>query len=256
MQMLLLNPRSRRRRKGKSPARRARRRSRPMTAKQLKYFGKGRRRVAHRSVAAFTPNPAPRRRRRSRSVSAAPRRRRSRGFRRNPINLGSLRGSFTNIGRVAVNSAIGGAGAVVADVAMGNALRFLPIDVVAKIGTRYGENGFPNPLYYGAKLALITGLGVAGAKFAPGRMKGMVVRGVEGAYAVAAYEMLRLSLPAGVALGAYANSARVVTGSGVNPNAARSGMGAYARLAGLGAQRGTMPAIRSTETRIGEGAVR
>lgn len=265
--MLLMNPR-RRRKKG---ARRAasRRRARKMTAKQLMYFGKGRRRSrrsarrsARRSpaVQVFASNPV--RRRRRRSMASARRR-----YRRNPISLrgiGSavqLRASLGTVAKIAKNAAVGGAGAVLADVMMGNLLKVLPAGTIAAIGSRYSTDGNPNLAYYGTKLGLFTVGGILATNFLPARFKGFAAQAVEGAVTVGAYEMLRLMMPANVALGYY-TSAQVLPGAGVNPQ--RRNLGAYVssrRLAGLASSGSSAAADRfasirpSKETRVGEGGV-
>lgn len=271
--MLLLNPR-RRRRKSKARRRAGRRK---MSALQLKYFGKRRhssaaprrRRRRHssarrsrRSVVVLRANPSRRRRRGSsvrRAFSSVRRR-----FRRSGGGA-SVRASLGYVISTAKNALAGGAGAVVADVAYAQALNFAPASLAPKIASRYSESGGVNLAYYGAKLGLVTALGVLASRFAPGGMRGYVARGVEGAYTVSAYEIIRLMMPANVALAAYASRGRRGVGynnpARVLPSGANSrGVGAYAsrRLAGLGSSSGAGSLSRNLsygDARIGEAPV-
>lgn len=256
--MLLMNPRKRRR--ARKAARRARR---PMTAKQLKYFGKRRHRrsARRRSSAPVVIHANPIRRRRSRRSAVAVARRR---YRRNPIRMPSgsvIRASLGSVTRMATGAAVGGAGAVLADVSMGYLLQALPATLVAKVGTRYGADGAPNLAYYGVKLGMMTALGIAGSRFLPAKMRSYAAKATEGALTVGAYEMLRLMLPANIALGYY-SAAPVVTGSAINPTGARrSSLGAYTGRRALAGMGGTyhgsaMNADMGTEGRVGEAAVR
>lgn len=260
--MLLLNPRRRRRKAASSHRKHKRRSRRRMTAKQLMYFGKrrhrrsarggsrARRRVRRSRVVVVNANPIRKRRHRRRGSVA-----RHRRYRRNPISLPSgMRASLGSIKRVATNAAIGGAGAVLTDIVMGYALKFAPDSLVARVGSRYGANGGPNWSYYAAKVPLAIALGVGGSMFLPGRMKGYAAQAAEGALTVAAYEILRLTLPANITMGYY-NSARVVSGG-----VPQSRLAAYTnrRLAGMGGgspagSLATTPGSR--ETRVGEGQI-
>lgn len=191
--MLLLNPR--RRRKARK-AKRSRRSRRPMTAKQLKFFGPRKARRSRRRTITMHANPAPRRSRRSRrrSLGAVTRR-----FRRNPISGTTIRASMGSITRSIGNAAVGAAGAVAVDVAMGQAGRFLPASVMA----RYNAAGGINPMYYVAKGGLALAVGILGAKFLPGKMKGIAAKAAEGSLTVQGYEVLRAMVPASVMLGFY-----------------------------------------------------
>lgn len=253
--MLLMNPRRRKRKAKTSHRRRARR---AMTAKQLKYFGPRRRRSSSRSRAVIVhANPI----RRSRRRHAAVARRR---FRRNPIRMsamaGQLRASLPSIMHAGANALAGGAGAVGADIAMGQLLALLPASTVTSIGSRYDATGKPNLAYYGVKLGMTTLLGIAGAHFLPGKMKGYATKAATGALTVGAYEIMRLMLPAGIALGYYSASP-VQSGGPVNPTGARNTrLGAYTgrRLSGMGASFPAGSAMRhvpAKEMRIGEGDI-
>jgi len=124
--------------------------------------------------------------------------------------------------------------------------------MVLRVGSRYGADGSPNFAYYGVKLGGMVALGIAGARFLPGRMKGVAVRATEGALTVGAYEMMRLMLPANIALGYYSNAA-ISRGTPVSRN-----LGAYSgrRLAGLGTSSGSSASGSGLEARIGENTIR
>lgn len=183
-QLLLINPRRRR----KSRKARARRRGRKMSALQMKYFGGGRARS----------NPRKRRRssvRRSRARSYARRARRS------VRSVGRSMGfSLPGITSAMKTAAIGAGGALAVDVAMGQANRFLPADWQS----RYVD-GSTNWKYYIAKGALAIGLGVAGARFG-GRFRSAMLTMAQGSLMVQAYEILRDNMPADlIPLGYYTN---------------------------------------------------
>lgn len=228
--LLLLNPR-RRRRKAKKAHRRARRK---MTAKQLKFFGPRRSRRARRAVTVFA-NPS-RRIRRRRAASVGRRR-----FRRNPIGVALPSGAAffrsPSIGgavRMVQNAAVGATGAVAVDIAMGQAIRFLP----PMLASRYGAEGQMQPGYYLTKMALALGLGVIGTKFLPGALKGYAARAAEGSLTVQAYEIARAVIPSELFTLGYYNAARVVGGANALAGNRMRGMRAY--LPTNGAKRGGM----------------
>jgi hypothetical protein len=257
MQTLLINP-SRRRRSKKRRAS-GKRRARRMSALQLKYFGKGRKRRAggkRRRARVITVHANPRRRRRSAK---------RRSFRRNPsraLRLPSMSGTLGGLQRTAGTALQGAVGAVVTDVAMGQAAGFLPVNLTS----RYNADGSINPAYYATKAALAFALGMVGAKVLPGRMKGYAAQGAVGAFTVMGYEVLRNILPPSITLGAYLNPARVVSGGmGRVGRVGRVGgrMGAYLTrqnvqgVRGFGASFGAGSAhpAGSADVRVGEGAI-
>lgn len=253
--MLLLNPRSRRGRRRKAGARRRHRRSaRKMSAKQLKFFGPRKRRASRRRSVPMLANPSPRRgRRRSRRSFAAVKRR----FRRNPISSAGIRASVGGITGALGRAAVGAAGAVVVDALMAQASRFLPVSA----SSRYTADGKMNPTYYGAKLGLALAVGVVGARFAPGRMRGIVARGVEGSLTVQGYDILRSMLPPAM-LGFY-NPGRVTGGNMAGMRGRVGRIGAYVNARPLGRLAASFPAgsafsgkgVSLSDVRVGEGAM-
>lgn len=206
-QLLLINPRRRR----KSRKSRARRRGRKMSALQMKYFGGGRARS----------NPKRRRRssaRRSRARSYARRARRS--FRSVGRSMGF---SLPSITAAAKTATIGAAGAVAVDVLMGQANRFLPADWQSRTDA---ATGGINWKYYVAKGALAIGLGVAGARFG-GRYRGAVLTMAQGSLMVQAYEVLREVIPQDfLPLGYYTSGAVQIPGMPANAPG-MAGVGKY-----------------------------
>jgi hypothetical protein len=232
-----------------------------MTAKQLLYFGLKRRRRhsrvrvrARRRSRTITMSPNPIRRARRRGALARIRRR----FRRNPINGTSIRATTSSITRAITGAATGAAGAIAVDVLMGQASRFLPATMTA----RYNAQGGMNVPYYGVKLGLALGVGILGAQFLPGRMKGMAAKLAEGSLVVQGYEILRSFVPPSILLGYY-NPAVVASQDQLNAMRNRR-MGAYlprrSAMGRLGASFGAGSAMYGTgfdtrEDRIGEGQV-
>jgi len=247
-QMLVLGNPRRRRAKRKATKRRGRRR---MSALQLKYFGKGRKRRA-------SPKRRSRTRRTVTITRTNPRRRRSRrSYRRNPVSVAGIRATLPGITRAASNAVSGAAGAVVVDMAMGQASKILP----ANLTSRYNAAGGINWLYYASKAALAIGLGVAGQRLLPGRMKTLAARGAEGSLTVQAYEIMRVVIPADVVNMGYYNPARVV-GQGMNGLRRVGRVGKYLSPPGVAGMRASFPAGSAfssgqggavNEVRIGEG---
>lgn len=260
-QLLLLNPR--RRRRASSKRRRSRRR---MSALQRKYFGGGRvhRRRARRRTISMLANPRRRSRRRQRGYATLAGRRR---YRRAFASAGrQISASIPGVVGAVQVAAIGAAGAIAVDMAMGQAGRFLPATLVS----RYNADGTMNWGYYGAKAALAVGLAVIGQRALPGALGKFANRAAEGALLVMAYEILRSNVPASWTLG-YFNPA-TVTGSGEvtnmgkvlpmgkylsqRPNFAgmrgRGGMGKYLSNAGGSFWSGQSPGINQ---RTGEGPI-
>jgi hypothetical protein len=174
-QLLLLNPRKRRRK---------------LTAKQRKYFGKRRRRVSvkvsrpgrSRRRAVITVQANPRRRRR---FSINPRRR----VRRNPSPRVTVKGITAQV----QTAGVGAIGATVVDVAMGYVGPMLPAALLTP--TTY-------PIVKGAAAILLGSVGqMAGlGKWAP--------QMAEGSLTVTLHGLIRSFLPAGMSLG-YINSGYV-----------------------------------------------
>lgn len=164
-----------------------RRRRRKLTAKQIAAgFGgkRGRKRGGRRAHS--------RRRRRS-VVTAAPvvhrRRRRSasRGMRRSRRGRRgfSMRGAASGFMPLLKSGAVGGAGAVVVDVGMGYAMRFLP----ASLATPVDAAGQPQYGYFGAKAALALLLGTYGRRLPV--IGNYASRMAEGSLTVLAYQFMR-----------------------------------------------------------------
>jgi len=182
-EMLLINPRRRRRKStGKAKRRRStsRRRRNPIAL-------------------ARASNPVARRRARRRNPIANLRLGRHRRRRRsNPIRLGGLNGS--RLMDLFKDAAIGGAGAIVMDVVQGQLNGFLP----ATFQTSRTEVGIGD-----AVKAVVTALlGTMGAK----ATKGLSLKMAKGALAVQAYEVLSAIVPSTMTLG-YGSPARIVNGS-------------------------------------------
>lgn len=180
------NPRKRRRRK--------------MSAKQRKFFGKRKHRRSAKSVAA-APVVHHRRRRARRSSASSGSRRRSRR---------SFSSGFSRSGAMALlkTGVVGGAGAVLVDVAMGQAVPFLP----ASMATPKDATGAVNYGYYGVKAALAIALGTYGKRLpVVGKYADEMAAG---AMTVLAYGFLRPMVPANINLGAYFNPRTNVRGMG------------------------------------------
>lgn len=183
-----------------SPNPRRRKGKRKMSAKQAKYFGgKKRRRSGSRSMrrqAGFATVPSisvHKRRRVRRSMRVAAKRAR-RGARR-------LFGAFSRSGALNLlkAGAIGGAGAVAVDVAMGQVVGFLP----PSMQQARTPTGDANLGYFGIKAAIALGLGMYGSRLpVVGKYAGNMA---EGALTVMAYQFMRPMVPANLSLGAYFN---------------------------------------------------
>lgn len=174
-----------------------RKRRRKMSAKQRKYFGGGKRkrRIARRQ-AGFVAMPGftHKRRGRRRSMRAVIRhskRRARRAF-----------ASFSRSGAMGLlrAGAVGGAGAVLVDVAMGQIAPFLPAALAVP---KDNQTGAVNYGYFGTKAALAIALGIYGRRLPViGRYsEGMA----EGALTLIAYQFMRPLVPATLNLGAYFN---------------------------------------------------
>lgn len=239
--LAVVNP-SRRRRRHKKSARRASKRVRRMTAKQLRYFGPKAHRVVRRRrrrtiTVSARPNPV-RRSRRSARRSAR------RSFRRNPIGATQMRATLGTVQRGLVNAATGAGGAILTDMAMAQVARFLPATLTSRFTA---ETGGVNFGYYGVKAGIALALGIAGSRLLPGRMKSLAARGAEGALTVQAYELARSLMPAGVVLGYMSPGRQAGMGKYLSRN--RSGMSAYLPSGMAGGN------FAMNETRVGEGPV-
>lgn len=197
-EMLLVNPRKRRR--GKKSARKSSRRRNPVAA----------RRAPRRNI-----NPIARRRRVARrrnpiALSAVGRRIRRR---RNPIGMG---GSFTkSLVNMVRDAAVGAAGAIAVDAAMGQINRFLP----ATLQRAPGRVGLGDAV----KLAITVALG----RMLNRPTKGLSTKMAQGALTVQAHGIISTFVPSGLALG-YAVPGRVVNASArVGPMRNAQGMNAY-----------------------------
>lgn len=261
--MLIVNP-SRRKRRRKASGRKRRK----MTALQRRYFGGGKRRASstrrRRRVIRMASNPIRRSRRR-------------RSFRRNPVRLSGMRASFGSMTGALKDAAVGATGGIVADMAMGQAMRFLPVS----LASQYTPEGGVNYAYHGTKAAMTLGLGVLASRFAPASMRGAVARGTVGALTVQMYSLGKQVLPAEIAMAGlgYINPGRVVGGNGLgrmrgvrgvgirgvrgvgayfprNGQGPLAGVGRLNRLgASFGAGSASGGALPMSETRVGEGAV-
>ncbi len=194
-QLLLLNPKRRRKAAASKKRRSGKRRSAAQVAatRRLVALNKGIRR-----------NPtAKKRRRKSTAVAAAPRRTARRSGRRSAARSFSVAKAYSmnNIVPMLKSAAVGGAGAVVNDMAYAQAGRILPASVMSPVNA----DGSTNWLYFGGKAAMAIAIGTLGrkvpvvGKFAP--------RMAEGALDVLAYQVLRgvaaQVLPASIQLAAY-----------------------------------------------------
>lgn len=134
--------------------------------------------------------------------------------RRNPIRMGGV--NTKRLLEMLKDAGIGGAGAIVMDVVMGQVNQYLPPTFQT------------NPVSFGVgdavKAALTALLGQLGAK----HTKGLSLKMAQGALAVQAYEALKSLLPATMTLG-YMSPAAIVKGSNrVGPTqAGRQGFAAY-----------------------------
>jgi hypothetical protein len=200
-ELLLINPRKRVRK-----------------AKKAKRKSRGRRRnpVSMRAVTRRAATPVakknPRRRRRASTFSLR-RRRRNPSFR--------MGGIFSGLVPMLKNAAIGAAGAVGVDLAMGQVNKYLPDAVKVQPG-KVGAGD--------AVKAVIT---VALGKLLSRPTRGMSVTAAQGALTVQAHGIIKQFLPATVtAQLAYASPARIIPGSNrIGPNT----MAAYQRPGGSSA---------------------
>lgn len=162
-------------------------------------------------------------------------------LRRNPISVGSARAALANpsvraVSSIALNAAIGAAGAIGVDAIMGQASRILPASATA----RYSDAGGINPIYYGVKSLVAIGLGIAGVKFAPAALKNASARVAEGSLTVQAYEVMRAVIPPEVVALGFAR--RRVNGVRQLPTM----RGVAATMRGVGNVRAFLPRPRPT----------
>lgn len=212
-EMLLINPRPRRKsRKAPSAAQRRARAAFAAMARARAGSAKRRRRPARRRRNPIPPgatpvlHAAPARRRAARRRNPAPmlaRHRRSR--RRNPISLGSTSAYVSMIKQ----GLIGGAGALAVDVAMGYISPYLP----ATLQRTPGQVGVGD-----AVKAVIT---IALGKVLDRPTKGLSMQAARGALVVQSHALLAQMLPSTMTLG-YAVPARVANVSNrIGPNSLR-----------------------------------
>lgn len=232
-QMLLINPRRRRKAKANRRARR------PMTALQLKYFGKRR-----RNPMSANPHGRKRRRRPSASMSTSLHRS-TRRARRTARNVGARIGfslpALTSAAKVAATGAVG---AVAADVLMGQAGKILPATWMSRTNT----DGSINWAYYGTKAAISVGMGVAAARLGGGRFGAFGKQAALGAITVQGYELLRMVLPADLVTLGYYNPGRIATGSVPAPGRVVQFGKYFPTRAGAGTQ---LSRMRGVPSRIG-----
>ena len=198
-ELLLVNPRKRRAKKSARKSR-ARRRN-PVAARR-----------APRRVVNPISRAARRVRRRRNPISLARVGRRIRR-RRNPIGMG---GSFTrSLMTMVKDAAIGGAGAIAVDAAMGQLNRFLPASL-QRVPGRVGVGD-------AVKLAITVALGRLLSK----PTRGLSGKMAQGALTVQMHQIIAGFVPAGLTLG-YAVPGRVVNASArVGPMRNAQGMNAY-----------------------------
>lgn len=206
-EVLLLNPRRRRKSARKSSAKRRRVRRNPIAA------------VARRPRRNPIANLARRRRRVRRNPIALRRGRRGVSRRRrNPIGI-----STNSIVNMLINGAVGGAGAIAVDVAWARLNGMLP----ATIQTQPGRIGVGNAV----KAVLTAALG----GFLNRYTKGLASKAAAGALAVQARDAMAAAMPslamAGVAGLGYAVPGRVVNATArIGPNRALNNNGAGQRV--------------------------
>lgn len=218
-QMLLLSANPKRRRKS------GKRRSAAQKAATRKMLAANRARS----------NPGSGKRRRRSAAPAVSRRASRRSARRSGAVIG---GSIFNQAKgLAINGALGGAGALGVDVVMGTAANVLPASVTSRINS----DGSTNYLYYGTKAAIALGVGIFGRKLVPANVAAKLA---EGSLTVSSYELLRGMMPAGVPLG-YSSPARPLNKI-VRPGNLRlirnmnsGGAGARPGMSRVAAQRGS-----------------
>jgi len=185
-EMLLINPRKRRRAapKKRRAATTRRRRRNPVTV-----------------IAAAPTRRRVVRRRRSNPIGSV--RRVMRRRRRNPIGLGSG-GSIMNMLKAA---AVGGAGAIAVDLAMGQIAKFLPVSM-AKVPGKVGT-------YELAKIAVTIALG----KFLSRPTRGLSQKMAAGSLTVQAHQLLSSVVPVGtMPLGYYSPAAIANASMRTGPN--------------------------------------
>lgn len=201
-EMLLINPRRRRKARRANPVRKARRAAAPIAR------ARRRRRANPIALAGVT------RRTRRRNPIARARKRVMSRRRRNPISLGGG-SSYMTIVRDAL---IGGAGAVAFDAAFGQINKYLP----ASMQTVPGSVGAGD-----AVKAIIT---VAVGKLLSKPTRGMSVKAAQASLIVQAHGIIKGFVPATVPMGYY-SPARIAQGTNrVGP--IRQGVNAYQRPGG------------------------
>lgn len=202
-ELLLINPRKRRR-KAKKAKRRARRNPVSMRAVTRRASNPRRRRRARRNPVSYAAVS-----RRARALGNPRRRRRNPSFR--------MGGIFSGLVPMIRDAAIGAAGAVAVDLAMGQVNRYLPAAVQVVPG-RVGAGD--------AVKAVIT---VALGKLLARPTRGMSNKMAAGALTVQAHGIIKQFLPATLTAAmpvSYASPARIVPGSNrIGPNT----VGAYVR---------------------------
>lgn len=208
-EVLLINPRARR--KSRKPASAAQRRARAAfaAAARARSLNPRRRRKARRRNPVAVGAPVRAARRVARRASNPVHRRRTHRRRRNPISLGSSSAYV----RMIKDGLIGGAGALGVDVAMGYITPYLP----ASLQRTPGSVGVGD-----AVKAVIT---IALGKLLDKPTKGMSMTAARGALVVQSHALLATMLPSTMTLG-YSVPANVVPMSNrIGPN--RRSLNAY-----------------------------
>lgn len=195
-QVYLVNPRKR----GAARRKSSRKASPAQRAARARFAAMARARSAapKRKRARVRKNPvaaSPARRSHRRTVKRAM-------VRRNPMaRSGSL---MKNVTTALSDAVVAGAGGIGVDLAMGQALKFLPDSAKS----RSTLDGGVNWMYYGSKAALAIAIGIVGTKYTTGKTRELIGKGVHGSLGIQAYEIMRASLPAELlTLGYYAPAA-------------------------------------------------
>lgn len=179
-ELLLINPRKRRKARATAPKRAAKRAT-------------SRRKKTMQHMTAYHQNPAPRRRRRLSAIKSSVKK--VRRYSRNPISKFSI----SSITGMAKNAAVGAAGALAVDALFGYAKTMLPASMQSPIS----DSGGVNPMYYLAKGGLAVAVGVLGSKIT--KEAGNLAAG---SLTISTYEIFRSFIPVSIPLG-YVNPAQL-----------------------------------------------
>lgn len=223
-QLLLLNPKRRKARKS------TKRRTRSAAQKAAT-----RRMLAARRNPVAKKSPARRRSRRSAAFSPSTKRRARRAY------ASGRAFTLNSVVPLLKSGAIGGAGAVLNDIAFSYAAKILPDSMAAPVDA----TGSTNLMHFAAKAATAVAIATAGRRV-PGLGRYAGDMGA-GALTVLAYQLIRPQVPASV-MGAY-NPVPLMA-----PRRSLNGVGAYVnrapRLAGMGAYVNTAPNVTAMSARV------